>query len=224
MKNIKKIFYWLVFILIPLFLIMTSVRILVNPKFPEFEYSMPGFPTDSYGLSDDERLYWSRFAVDYLLNSADISYLADLNFENGKALFNERELRHMQDVKTLVQSSFTAWYIILALIMVIGLWSWFVDNLYSYGQSLKRGGILTIALIVSIIIATMVSFQGLFTGFHRIFFKGDTWIFLYTDTLIRLFPLRFWQDAFIYMGTITLIGAGVSIYVGNVISKKIRES
>lgn len=33
-----------------------------------------------------------------------------------------------------------------------------------------------------------------FTTFHRIFFEGDTWTFPLSDTLIRLFPMRFWID------------------------------
>ena len=45
-----------------------------------------------------------------------------------------------------------------------------------------------------------MSFDALFTEFHRIFFEGDTWLFLYSDSLIRLFPERFWQDVFLAIG------------------------
>jgi integral membrane protein (TIGR01906 family) len=44
-----------------------------------------------------------------------------------------------------------------------------------------------------------LSFLTFFESFHAIFFQGDSWRFLYSDTLIRLFPLRFWQDAVIFL-------------------------
>jgi integral membrane protein (TIGR01906 family) len=49
-------------------------------------------------------------------------------------------------------------------------------------------------------------FQFVFVGFHRMFFQGDSWLFLYSDTLIRLFPERFWLTAFVAIvaGTIAL--------------------
>jgi integral membrane protein (TIGR01906 family) len=40
----------------------------------------------------------------------------------------------------------------------------------------------------------LLSWGEFFTTFHRLFFEGETWIFPYTDTLIRLFPIRFWMD------------------------------
>jgi integral membrane protein (TIGR01906 family) len=43
----------------------------------------------------------------------------------------------------------------------------------------------------------MVTWDQAFTLFHRIFFQGDTWLFPTTDTLIRLFPVEFWQDIFL---------------------------
>jgi uncharacterized membrane protein len=55
----------------------------------------------------------------------------------------------------------------------------------------------------------VAAFGILFVGFHRIFFEGDTWLFLYTDTLIRLFPVRFWQQAFLTLAGLTLGQAAV---------------
>jgi uncharacterized membrane protein len=53
----------------------------------------------------------------------------------------------------------------------------------------------------------MIDFDALFRGFHAIFFKGDTWLFYTSDTLIRLFPEKLWSDAFTFMGIFTLAGA-----------------
>jgi len=53
-----------------------------------------------------------------------------------------------------------------------------------------------------------------FTGFHRIFFEGDSWLFSTRATLIRLFPERFWFDAAIAIGAITFAGAVIAILAG----------
>jgi uncharacterized membrane protein len=39
------------------------------------------------------------------------------------------------------------------------------------------------------------------------FFAQGTWQFLYSDTLIRMFPEQFWFDAALVIGTLTSLGA-----------------
>jgi uncharacterized membrane protein len=52
-----------------------------------------------------------------------------------------------------------------------------------------------------------------FAGFHSLFFEGNSWLFLFSDTLIRLFPIRFWQDAFLFAALIAL-GGGTALGLG----------
>ena len=100
--NLPTILSYLTSLLIPIALIGTALRILLTPLFFNIEYRMPYFPADEYGMTQQERLHWAPFAVKYLVNNSDISYLGDLKFENGTPLFNERELKHMADVKNVV--------------------------------------------------------------------------------------------------------------------------
>ena len=85
---------WLITLLIPLALIGLGVRILLTPLFPNIEYRLPDFPADEYGFTMQDRLHWGPYGINYLLNNADISYLGDLKFADGKPLFNEREFRN----------------------------------------------------------------------------------------------------------------------------------
>src|SRR5690349_2517156 len=103
--NIQTILSYIVSLLVPLILIGTAVRILLSPIYYTVEYNMPYFPPDEYGMTQAERLHWAPYAVDYLVNDADISYLGDLKFEDGSELYNERELSHMEDVKNVVQGA-----------------------------------------------------------------------------------------------------------------------
>ena len=216
----SNILSWLVAILVPIALIGLGLRALLTPVFLQVEYNMPYFPPDQYGFTKEDRLHWAPFAVDYLINSADISYLGDLQFEDGKPLYNERELSHMKDVKGVTKGALNVWYISLALLTLLGIWAWRGDWMQVYRSGLMRGGWLMVGLAGAIGLIAVIGitidpniFFSFFTGFHTIFFEGNSWLFFYSDTLIRLFPIRFWQDAFLFAAVIAL-GGGVGLGLG----------
>jgi len=210
----------LVALLVPIALIGLGLRLLLTPLFLRIEYNMPYFPPDEYGFTKEDRLRWAPFALDYLTNNEDISYLADLRFDDGTPLYNERELSHMDDVKLVTQGSLRVWYITLALLLMLGVWAWFGGWWQAYLLGLMRGGWLMIGLAATvglIVIAGIAInpnvFWNFFAGFHSLFFEGDSWLFLFSDTLIRLFPIRFWQDAFLWAAVIAL-GGGIALALG----------
>lgn len=211
---------WLVTILIPLLLIGLAIRVLLTPLFYRLEYSMPYFPQDEYGFTTEDRLKWAPYAVNYLINETDISYLGDLRFDDGTPLYNERELRHMDDVKRITQGALRVWYLSLALLLALGVWAWLGDGWQAYLLGLKRGGWLMVGLAAAVGLIVVIGialnpnvFDAFFVGFHSLFFEGDSWLFLYSDTLIRLFPIRFWQDAFLLAAVIAL-GGGIALALG----------
>jgi len=214
MNKLSPILSWLITISTPLILIGLGVRLLMTPIFPNIEYRLPWFPKDDYGFTTADRLHWGPMGINYLLNNADISYLGDLKFPDGSPLFNERELSHMHDVKGVMQGFLNIWYLTLAAVILLGAWAWRGKWLAAYRSGLMRGGWLTLVLAFTIgIIATLGAsgngdmFWTFFEDFHGLFFKGDTWLFPYSDTLIRLYPLQFWQDAVLYIGIIAAVGA-----------------
>jgi integral membrane protein (TIGR01906 family) len=222
MKKFHPLFGYLVVLIIPFFLMITSVRILISPWYPQFEYRTPNFPSDTYGFTLQDRLKWSKVSMEYLVNSSDISFLGDLQFPDGTSLYKPSELSHMEDVKKVVGGAFTAWWVMLVILGVTGVWAWRINWFSAYLRALARGGWLTIGVIVAILVGVAISFRDLFTDFHRIFFTGNSWLFLFSDTLIRLFPMHFWQDAFIWMGVFTLLGAGILIFIDKKFSTKVN--
>lgn len=209
-KHLFLILSWVITVLTPLVLILLGVRLVLNPGYPSLAYNMPAFPNDPYGFSIDDRIKWSGFAVKYLLNDSENDYLAKLRFEDQKPLFNKRELEHMLDVKIVVQQAMRVFYILISIMAGLGVWAHFGKWMFDYRSGLSRGGWLTVGLVLGIGLFASVSFWQFFTYFHSLFFAGDTWLFNYSDTLIRLFPLRFWQDAIIFIFGFTLIaGAGL---------------
>lgn len=210
----------IVAILIPIALIGLGLRILLSPLFLQIEYNMPYFPPDEYGFTKEERLKWAPLALDYLVNDEDISFLGDLKFDDGSPLYNERELSHMDDVKLVTQGALRVWYVSLAILLLLGLWAWFGGWWQNYLLGLMRGGWLMIGLAVTVALIVVIGivvnpnvFWSFFSGFHSLFFEGDSWLFLMSDTLIRLFPIRFWQDAFLWAAVIAL-GGGIALALG----------
>ncbi len=212
----QKLMYYLIVILIPVFLIMTSIRFLLFPIYTQIEYQRSGFPADTYGFTLQDRLKWSQVSLDYLTNGAGIEFLANQKLDENTPLYNERELSHMLDVKNLIQLMLIVWPLIGIVILVTGVISMRIGWLPQFWLAVSRGGWAAVGLIAAILVAVVISFNALFTGFHRIFFSGDTWLFQYSDTLIRLFPMPYWQDAFIVMGALVLLG-GVAL---GIIGKK----
>jgi integral membrane protein (TIGR01906 family) len=220
MKRLSPWVFGFTSLLLPLFLITTAIRALLTPIYLQIAYRLPAFPPDPFGFTTEERLYWANYSLTYLLNRADISFLADQTLPNGQPLYNSRELRHMVDVKNLVQLMLRVWIGLVVFYLVVSIWAWRTGQGKAFWRSISHGGWLTLGLIILILIGVAVSFNWLFTAFHRLFFEGDTWLFYYSDTLIRLFPLRFWQDAFTIMGLLTLVLALATALGGQKLASK----
>lgn len=194
---------------VPVLLILFAARIIMFGEwFVRFEYSRPGFPKDVYGFTTEDRLNYAPFALEYLFNDSGIAYLEDLTFPDGSALFNDRELRHMEDVKVVTRYAFRFLYTGLVIALGLGLLAW---RHSSYRASMVRGLIagssLTLSLIGAIVVVAVATWDTFFTTFHTMFFESGTWRFAYSDTLIRLFPEQFWFDAALVVGAFTVSGA-----------------
>lgn len=214
MKTFKNILSTLLNLCLPLLLVITSIRIVLSPLFLEMEYRLPGFPADPFGFTFDERLQFARLSADYLVNSAPLDFLADIRLANGQPLFNERELSHMLDVKNLTLVTLRVWYLVIALFTFGFLIFWKSAEHQRIYQTMHQGGWLTIGLVSAILLGVLLCFNALFTAFHRIFFSGDTWLFNYSDSLIRLFPQRFWMDVFFFIGGFSILFAALAILLG----------
>ena len=190
----------------PFVLVLSNVRLVLMPWFPTFEYNRPRFPADAYGFSTDMRKFHARRAVEYLLNAASIDYLAEERFEDGAPLYNERELRHMQDVKVVTGRVLWVWRGALLFALTAGV----ALARQPATRPLLRAGLMAGAAIVVVAVVVLLAyvllnFNSFFTNFHRVFFESGSWMFSYSDTLIRLFPLRFWSDVALLIGGASLL-------------------
>ncbi len=194
-------------------LMMTAVRLLLSHEFLRIEYFRLGFPADSYGFSADDRLLYGRVAIDYLFNREPISFLGELRLPLALCflpptdaedcpLFTQAELRHMQDVKQVVQIAF-ALAATCALIVVVAL----LLDWRAALAGLQQGAWLTLLLIGGLGVVAVAAWDSAFDRFHEIFFAAGTWRFLYSDGLIRLFPEQIFIDAALFIAAFCAVGA-----------------
>jgi integral membrane protein (TIGR01906 family) len=208
-----RILSWVVTLLVPVVLSLLAVRLHFSSTYLRLEYNMPGFPADPYGFTTEDRISWAIVAKDYLLNSAGIEFLGELQFPDGSPLYNERELMHMLDVKIVLQKTFQVLWISLVVLVGLGIWAWFGKWWADYTTGLRRGGWISVILVGGLVLISVLAFGVFFTAFHNVFFDPGTWQFQWSDTLIRLFPTRFWQDIFIYVGVLVILG-GLALGLG----------
>jgi integral membrane protein (TIGR01906 family) len=230
MKNpvIRSILSVLVTILVPVGLVLGAVRIVLFPWYPKLEYRMPWFPPDRYGFTRAEREHYALIALEYLNTNKDISLLLDLHFPPGQTapavsclemtdctlMYNDREIHHMIDVKYVLRIALPVGYIIIGVLILLGLWAWKGSWWTVYRTALRRGGWLMVFILVTLIVMVLGLFDWFFTLFHDVFFSPGTWMFYTSDTLIRLFPERFWMDTFIVVGGIAALGGLALIFAG----------
>lgn len=207
-KTLKPILHGLVTLATPIILCTLIILVLLSPVFITIEYRRSGFPEDEYGFSTAERLEFGNQTRSYLVTRQSLDSLRELEFENGDPIYKERELSHLEDVKVVIQGLLRVFYISLVVFSFGG----YLAQGNKWGDeflgAISRGGRLSAILLITILFFTLISFRALFTLFHKIFFEGDSWLFFYSDTLIRLFPMQFWQDVFLIFGVLTLVLGG----------------
>jgi integral membrane protein (TIGR01906 family) len=84
----------------------------------------------------------------------------------------------------------------------------------TFASALQSGGLLTSGTIFTIALLAIFAWQTWFDSFHLIFFEPGSWLFSYSDTLIRLFPVEFWFDATLTISIFSLAGGLLLALIG----------
>lgn len=206
-----RLIQWLLVLALPILLLAANVHIVTGHWFVHWEYGKADFPPDPHDLSITERTHMAEVCVDYLGTNADISLLGNLRLPDGERAFNARELRHMADVQMVYNYIMKAGIVAaLALLGGITALSASSHTRQRAPAALLSGSMLTLGLMGAVGAYMLLSWGEFFTTFHRIFFAGESWIFPYSDTLIRLFPMRFWADVATVIAALLVVEAIVA--------------
>lgn len=222
----NKIIQWLVIIAMPLLLGFTTFRFSISDLYPRWEYSKADFPPDPYGFTQQQREELALVAVDYLSRSEpaeQVIYLLKEQLLPGtdKPLYNEEEISHMLDVKRVADSLIRplSW---IGIVVVGGGLLWLLGRFQSRKlgyQAIFRGGLFTTLLLLGIGGFILIGWNTFFVTFHDLLFPPGTWTFPLTDSLIRLFPERFWFDYGVVLSGTILAEAIFVTVIGYLFSK-----
>ncbi len=213
MKHIARTIAAVLFVaLVPVILIASSVRLVINlPALYSYGFDKYGI-SDYTGIGRADLIAAGERIRDYFNN--DEEDLIIRTFVRGalvESLYNAREIHHMRDVKALVRGVYivqtlTALYI--GAYIAVGFALYRGDFWQTLGRSVSRGGMLTLALVVSVGLLALVGFNRLFLLFHLISFSNDFWMLdPRRDYLIAMFPQGFFFDATMLVAFCTIAAA-----------------
>lgn len=210
--RLTKTLQLVVTLLIPAVIVLTAARFLATDRFLAFEYGRTGFPPDSFGFTPRQRFVLASTNIHYVRAHLPGNELAKQT-QDGVPVYSPREVTHMGDVRSVFQLIVQVWWGAIILSTLIGWLLWWNRKQWELALAVRSGGTLTVAMIGSIALLALFAWQTWFENFHFIFFKPGSWLFSYSDTLIRLFPLQFWMDATFMISTISLIGGLLLVFI-----------
>jgi integral membrane protein (TIGR01906 family) len=216
---------WLVVLAMPFFLGFTVITFIVSPWYPRWAYGRESFPPDRFGFNQEQRLDLALVAVDYLQRrepAEQVIFMLERQRLPGSddPLYNDREIGHMLDVKHLTDAirrlSRVATFLVaagLAFLLAAP-----ATRREGY-KALWHGGLATVILLLAIALFILIGWDIFFVMFHQTLFPPGTWSFAYSDSLIRLFPEKFWFDLGVIVSGVTLLLGIVVAAIGYALTK-----
>lgn len=176
-------------------LVANALGVLATDTFVRYELGREGFPPDRYGFTDEQREELALLGLRSIEpGSEGVALLERATLPDGSPAFDERELAHMEDVRTLFVPIQRGRLVVVLGVAVLAAGLFRTRLRTVVPQGLLAGALATLTVAVLLVPMILLGFDGFFTRFHEMFFEGDSWRFSSTDTLIRIYPERFWED------------------------------
>jgi len=209
---------WLFIICLPLLLFSVSIAGAANCQ-ALYRYGFDKYHvSQTTGLEKTELEKAARGLIDYFNSDEECINLTLVKDGQPFALFNEREVQHLKDVKDLFRFDYRVALGTLAYALgFIALTAW-RKTWRELAGALIWGSGLTLALMLVLGLGTLFNFEQLFLQFHLLSFANELWqLDPSKDYLIMLFPGGFWYDATVFIAAATALGAAVLGGVGSVL-------
>ena len=224
MPNIlTKLLKMLLVLLIPILVILGSARLLATDTYLAFEYGKTSFPPDVYGFTPQQRFELASVNVHYVRAHLPDDALATHKLD-GTLVYNPREVSHMADVQSVFQTILRVWQVAFVLLLLLGFIFWETGEHSQFATAIQSGGLLTSSIILTIALLAIFAWQFWFNIFHLFFFQPGSWLFSYSDTLIRLFPVKFWFDATLTISALSIMGGLSLAWMGRQWRRSLQKS
>lgn len=228
MRILGNITKWLFILSLPALLISAAV----NFEFNSLWLYRNGFEkyniSEATGLDKAELEKVASGLIGYFNSGDEYISLTVIKAGEPLELFNQREVVHLKDVKTLVKLNQRLLMGTAAYVGVYAGISLFWQR-KRYRRQLAWSTVIGSSIAMGIIIALgagsiLLDFSDLFTRFHLIAFTNELWMLdPATDYLIMLFPEGFWYDSAVLLGQITTAAAGTLCGIGGIYLKRTKK-
>lgn len=198
MKYIGHITRWIFILCLPLVLLSGSIAWVANSLwlyesgFEKYDISQ------ATGLAEPELEKAARGLISYFTSGEEQINIILEKEDQPFALFNEREIIHLKDVKGLFRLDYFVFLGTLVYLLGFGGYSLLRgkrEGLRRLARGVIWGSGITLGTMAALGLGTLVGFDRLFWQFHLISFANDFWLLdPATDYLVMLFPQGFWYD------------------------------
>ncbi len=159
--------------------------------------------------------HFSREEADKVTDKL-LSYLRyeKMNVQIDTPFFNDKEKRHLVDVKDLLQKESFYCTVLTFIFVLVVIILYFSNDLritsrITYGTLFFNAGVVGLSMMLTLGILSILNFSMVWTSFHRLVFSNNLWMLNpATDNLIVLFPEAFFNAVvtklFILMGVVYL--------------------
>lgn len=194
---VNKVLFTFAVIITPFWILGISTKIAFSEWFIDYEYSKLNFPDDRWGLSDEVRKKLAKLGLKAVLTEEGLKEFKEARFPNGKKAFREKEVKHMEDVNRFLSKFFIATYILATVWLFI-----LILQKKQIWKLLIYSSIYTFLFFAIVSLIVFVSYEKAFEVFHNFFFGKTSWRFSKYDTLLRIYPMKFWFDGTIILSII----------------------
>jgi integral membrane protein (TIGR01906 family) len=203
---------------LPLFFAANAVRLLLTETYVKQSYPHLGREEILSERQRTELALLGLRAVDPI-RGGSVDDLRTARLPNGSQAFTARELRHMRDVRAWLER-----LLVLQVVVAVALLVAAFRARQFLADALRWAGLATLAVGLVAVVAMLLDFDDVLLGFHKLLFEGESWHFADEDTLIRVYPERFWSWTGIVLALLVLFQAALAIAVGQAIGRASRTA
>ena len=198
----------------PIMMVANSAVFVVNSS-ALYNYSITQYnAVERTGVPQNQLFKANKEIIAYFRDSNEDLNIKVKNLENQEiALFNDREIHHMRDVKAIMQWLHRTQALLMGLSvtsLIFGIMS--VAVRYKWGmpylaRTLTASGTISGGIVLFLgVFALTDGFRYLFLQFHFMSFSNNLWILDPSrDKLIQMFPESFFFDATMLIAGLTLL-------------------
>ena len=228
MSTIKALAYAAFIVAIPLLLIITNLRVVVNTPLL-YSYGFDQYEIERVtGIERAELISAGRQIRDYFNNE---EVWLDVQVRIGGVLYriyNETEILHMWDVKALIRTLYNV-QLIAGLYILLFIPAGLAIAPRTFPRTLLRlilwGAAVTLAIVFTAGLLSLTGFSQTFYVFHLIAFTNDLWkLDPARDFLIAMFPEGFFFDTTMVLAGMTVIQGLWLLFLSNAVLKAFPTS